>query len=270
MFDTAFVGSTAQYGGTPSPGDGYGTCTNVYCHSTVQSSPPGSGPTYRTTGTWGTTTGCDGCHYSSATSPSLTTGSHQKHFEYRTAAIIDCAACHNYGNQDDTCFLACHSPTFLPPAHVNRSIDVIISPGFGGSYDGSPVPGVGYGSCSNTYCHSNGTSVATGTVPVNTSSNWGSGLLLCSACHGNPPGYVNGSPKANSHMFPDHQVSCNNCHESTTSDGSNITNKTVHVDMSYDVTPGTGISFTYLFSTTGGTCSSVSCHSGGATQTWGQ
>jgi predicted CxxxxCH...CXXCH cytochrome family protein len=46
--------------------------------------------------------------------------------------------------------------------------------------------------CSNTYCHSSGTSVATGTIPANTSPNWG-GSGECNSCHGTG-GPVTGAP----------------------------------------------------------------------------
>ncbi|MEE9523517.1 MAG: CxxxxCH/CxxCH domain-containing protein, partial [Thermodesulfovibrionales bacterium] len=56
--------SGGTYGGTATMLDTYGTCTNVYCHSSVQSSPPGSGPTYKTTYAWGEpiSLGCGSCH----------------------------------------------------------------------------------------------------------------------------------------------------------------------------------------------------------------
>ena len=170
--------------------------------------------------------------------------------------------------------------------HANRNVDVAFIRDFNTSgtatYSGTPAPGDGYGSCSNTYCHSTGTSLATGIVPTNTTTAWGSpGQLPCNACHGSEAGndgtgrpwYANGSPKANSHRSASHiGAACSDCHYLTTMTGTTITDRTLHVNTAYDVTPDTaaGISFAYSFSPGGGTCSTVSCHAGGTTQTWGQ
>jgi predicted CxxxxCH...CXXCH cytochrome family protein len=144
-----------------------------------------------------------------------------------------------------------------------------------GTYDDTGAapgtPGNGFFSCSSTYCHSNGTSVATGSIPENTSTSWGSGALACNACHGNPPSYPNGSPKANSHTAAGHAgVSCSKCHVTVTTDGTTIASKSLHVNKAYNVMPelATGVTFTYTYSSTGGTCTNISCHSGGSAK-WG-
>jgi predicted CxxxxCH...CXXCH cytochrome family protein len=259
------------YSGSQTMLDAYGTCTNVYCHSTIQSSPPGGAPTYRTTPTWGVNNslGCGGCHdyY-----PQLASGSHQKHFEYPESQA--CYPCHNWTNSDDPC-LACHDASTIEPRrdkHANGSIEVSFAPKYSGSYSGTPQPGDGYGSCSNTYCHSNGTSVSAGTIPGNTPPTWGSGSLPCNSCHGYPPDYANGSPKANSHpAHADAGITCDKCHYATTTDGSTIADTSSHVNKAYDLQPGSGVSFTYTYSPSGGSCSSISCH-GDATHgdaTWG-
>ena len=73
--------------------------------------------------------------------------------------------------------------------HANFSIDINFDSTFAtsGSYNGSPTPvskAPAYGSCATTYCHSNGTSVSTGTIPANMTPAWGSGTLACNSCHG--------------------------------------------------------------------------------------
>ena len=158
----------------------------------------------------------------------------------------------------------------------------------GGAYDGQN--GVHYNStqtetlvsnsgtkrCSSIYCHSDGTSVSTGAVPGSTSPAWDSpGPLACTACHGFPPSYTDGQPKANSHRSTHHRE-CNLCHYGTTANGMAIADPAIHVNGSYSVEPDTSatfdgvpVSFSYSYSAGGGTCSTVSCHGGGMTLTWG-
>ncbi|GFO60527.1 cytochrome c [Geomonas silvestris] len=82
----------------------------------------------------------------------------------------------------------------------------------------------------------------------------------CNGCHGFPPAYANGNPKVNSHGT--HSYTCDKCHASTTSNGTTITTPANHMNGTYDLQAGTGATFTYQYSSTGGTCSNVSCHSG--------
>jgi predicted CxxxxCH...CXXCH cytochrome family protein len=260
-----------SYNGTDTALDAYGTCDNIYCHSTVQSSPPGSGPTYRPPPVWGgNIVGCGACHNFSDSG--LNTGSHEEHFF--TVEEEQCYTCHNWNNIDDPCF-SCHDVVTAKPLrdrHANYTIDVSITPKYQGNYSGSSNPGVGYGNCSNGYCHSNGTSVSTGVIPNNTTTVWGTaGPLACDACHGNPPGYANGSPKANSHTIAEHSaLGCNICHNTTTNDGVTISNLSAHVNISYNVDPGGGESFTYTYDAGGGTCSAISCHAIVDTNIWGE
>jgi len=92
--------------------------------------------------------------------------------------------------------------------------------------------------------------------------------LNCNSCHSAPPAYPNGAPKANSHAA--HTGKCNTCHVATTSDSTTITSFATHTNQTYDVTPDTssGVTFTYTFASTGGTCTNISCH-GNTTATWG-
>ena len=121
--------------------------------------------------------------------------------------------------------------------------------------------------CSTLYCHSDGSSIATG-LPASGSVVWGPNKLACNGCHGSPPAYANGTPKANSHLSPSHRVSCGSCHAATSADGSTISNLTRHVNKAYDVVPGSGVSFSYSYAAGGGTCSNINCH-GAMSATWG-
>lgn len=258
--------------GTAVPSDGttpraYGTCSNVYCHSNVQPDGGVGEPSVYTTPQWGATfygINCDLCHIGGHWTP-ISSGSHPTHLNYTfttTDNSVKCVICHkwNAGAALNDCN-QCHYPaTGEKIYHVNGFVDVLFDPTFGNAiYNGTPAPGDGYGSCSNTYCHSNGTSVSTGAISANTSSNWGSGALACNACHGNPPDYANGSPKTNSHAKHS-SYTCDKCHYATTTNGTSITNKANHVNKIYNLQGGSGISFSYTFAADGGTCSSISCH----------
>ena len=298
-FDTATYPwlSGAQYKGsstgTSSPVPGaYGQCSNLYCHSIIQTNTGGpltglpgeyKTPTWgnRTEGNCGTCHGVDAGHAYFAGlpdgTPEINTGSHTKHLNViglnaglggTPGGPGRCAVCHNYAGSDSLlgCSSLCHNRGDL---HVNYQIDIRFAPKYGSSavYNGNPVPGSGFAGCSNTYCHSNGTSVSTGTIPDNASPAWGSNSLACTSCHASPPAYANGSPKANSH--PAHaSLSCDKCHNATTTDGLTISNPANHGNKAYDLQPGSGISFTYTYSSSGGSCSSVSCH-GYTNATWG-
>ncbi len=132
---------------------------------------------------------------------------------------------------------------------------------------GTMITQTGSATCSTVYCHTNGTAVATGIIPVVSSPSWSTGTIdSCSGCHGFPPSYANTNPKANSHAS--HNYSCENCHYNTTTTGNSITDQSYHINASYDLAPGPGRSFSYSFSFPKGTCSTVSCHSNTGTS-WG-
>lgn len=272
--------------GTAMPSDGtvpraYGTCSSLYCHSIAQTSTGGPltglAGEYQTP-TWGvpfdrtTRFVCDKCHLRNPLS-----GSHPIHSGYASGQYqIHCNMCH-YNNSGASTCNPCHlghtSEMYSPntPLHVNREANVSILGSYGGSsgavYNGSLPVGDGFSNCSNVYCHSNGTSVSTGIIPANTSPNWGSGTMACNGCHSYPPAYPNGNPKANSHS--QHSVyTCNQCHYTTTNNGTAISNNAVHSNKSYNVDPGSGTSFIYSFNVPGGTCSTISCH-GNGNATWG-
>jgi len=153
------------------------------------------------------------------------------------------------------------------------------------------VPGSAYGSCGNTYCHSDGSGRTSNSAPgtvlpptndprslaSNTSSTWGTlGPLGCNTCHGYPPSYAIDQPKANRHVNGYHNyVGCNVCHYATTTNGTSITNTAIHANGLYDIQPdptatysGTSVSFTYVYDPGGGYCNNVSCH-GGWSVSWG-
>ena len=188
--------------GTAAPSDGttraYGTCNNLYCHSIVQTATGGAltpGTVDYKTPTWGGTSACNSCHDTGpgihaapAGAPYISSGSHSRHLAYTFTIIntivagdwIDkCAVCHSTGSNgslDPNYCTKCHN-AYPDPSHANGTINIRFSDIFGGttaSYnDPTGAPANGFYSCSNTYCHSAGTSVATGIIPANTSQNSG-------------------------------------------------------------------------------------------------
>lgn len=281
-------GSYSIPAGTTVPSNGgtrsYGTCTTVYCHSNVQPEGGNGGPSVYATPSWGTLTrSCTACHGNGGGqhNPNMSSGSHATHMTYSfnitsgSPNPYKCVICHTRNTSQSLNCWGCHED----PAHIirftrhaNYEVNMGFDPAFGTGatiYSGTPAPGDGYGACSNTYCHSNGTSVSTGTISSNTTPNWGSGSLTCGSCHDYAPSYDNGSPKANSHgMHVVHSVGdCSNCHYGTTTTGTTITDKTKHVNKTYDLQAKPGYSFTYSYAADGGTCSSNACHIG--TAKWG-
>ncbi|MEW6219313.1 MAG: hypothetical protein AB1634_07205 [Thermodesulfobacteriota bacterium] len=116
-------------------------------------------------------------------------------------------------------------------------------------------------------CHHDGTVVATGNKVLMPPPDWFSGqTLTCAGCHDSGPSYPSAQPKANTHAAHS-GFSCDTCHSATTADGTTITGS-AHLNDQYNLKPGTGVSFIYLFGGNGGLCASISCH-GGTEATWG-
>jgi len=266
--DMAFVtdphGNSGSYSQSPNPpGNGYGSCSNVYCHSIVQTD-GGGALTANTSNyknpTWGGSVVCGNCH---SIPPS--SGRHLKHADAAYYGF-DCWACHYQAGINKN--------TGVPTSkHTDKNIDIVFDPAYGPSatYSQNPnPPGNGYGTCSTTYCHSNGTGGTANLgdprpIAANTSPLW-SGTTTCGSCHGGgnstgQPNYPNGSPKANSHAK--HPTDCSICHYATTSDGTTITNTSNHVNRLYNLQAKTGYSFSYSYQATGGSCSNASCHNDG-------
>lgn len=133
--------------------------------------------------------------------------------------------------------------------------------------------------CRTVYCHSQGTSntsnVGTGADTRTTVAaplanlTWGS-AGACSSCHGNPPSYTNGATtwgaaKRNSHGATTHaSLTCDKCHNQTTTTGNTITSPANHTNRLYNINPGSGVGLTYSYNVGGGSCSTISgpggCH----------
>jgi len=242
-------------------GPSTGACSSLACHGAQTPDWYGAGSNMPD---------CSVCHagaFNPVTMDALR-GSigHQRHY---VAGQIACLKCHaNYTG---------HS------THMNGVLDASSLSGIPLIYfDSTNATGqwVNPGTCANTYCHSNGTSVSTGVLAGNSSPAWfGTTSSSCTSCHGNTmysdwraagPLYTHTQPKANSHML--HMVfTCNNCHFTTTNNGTSISNPATHANGAYNVDPDYSatytvmdntvpVGFSYSYDPGGGVCSGVSCH----------
>ena len=202
----------------------YGDCTNIYCHSNVQSDTPspGAGPaTVFKPATWGGTRfSCDGCHGGGrGDAAPMVTGAHQKHISVYS---FGCGDCHSGAGKDN------------PARHADRTIDVELNGTYGGSYDQViNQPGDGYGSCSATYCHSDG-------AGSTRSVGWGDAPLGCTACHGGDATAAPNDIRTNKHGAhinnPDlgTNFGCSVCHGKTVDSNSHVSNTASHVNKMGD------------------------------------
>ncbi|MBI5101429.1 MAG: CxxxxCH/CxxCH domain-containing protein [Nitrospirae bacterium] len=244
---------------TNTPGNGYGTCSLVYCHSAGQSATGTALTTglYKTP-TWGATIACGGCHDASPT-----TGRHAPHL----AIYSDCSICHDQAGHNTL-------------KHADKNVDVKFNSvgGVAGTYSQSPNPaGNGYGTCSSTNCH--------GTK----SAGWGTTLGSvdqCTKCHGTdtaapapdwakaPPGDTEGNTLNTTRRVGAHQahvraldnlsspIACNECHivpQNVTDAGHNDTALPAEVTFGTLATTG-GLSPAFWSSTS--KCTNTYCHGG--------
>jgi predicted CxxxxCH...CXXCH cytochrome family protein len=169
-------GSGAYSKGTSTPqtndldGSGLGTCSNIYCHSNVQSTNGTAAADTYGTPQWGSgALACDACHGQGAdeTDGMPASGSHDKHAGSQAGEMnYACSACHNNGGNGNA-------------NHANDTLNMDIDNTYGASAaysQGDHAPGSGgYGSCSSINCHGSG------------SPAWGTDLSAndsCTNCHG--------------------------------------------------------------------------------------
>lgn len=274
---------------TKPPGSGYGSCQNVYCHSTGQAD-GGSWPPVYTTPAWGSaSTGkCGTCHGTTGSTTHggfldasvqrrISSGSHKKHLGY-TYGISDsdmrCAVCHAYekasfNSMVSTCRLVCHTGT--PLKHSNHAIDIGIASYFGAAatYNGTAKPGDGYSTCSTVYCHSDGRAVPE-TYSNPTWGNIASGA--CGTCHGTTASSPPASPPHAKHVgsAAPYRFACAECHRGKVQATANaavvpvFTNSTTHVNKVREVTFDSTNPFGTYSSATA-SCRNLYCHSTGNT-----
>ena len=271
-----FFGGT--YAGDPKPGDGYSSCSSVYCHSDGQGT-----PTYAPAITWGSAAlNCTSCHGSAtAAGPSATnlSGKHAAHVNndatLGTNNSFGCVDCHQKTVADNTTLNA----TTGYAAHVNKFID------YTGLRAGGPTRySTATKQCSNFYCHSNGN--ATSLVYVNPAV-WNSATTYdCNGCHGTgnaigTPDYANGgagTATANSHNKHVTEAGitattgCANCHYRTVDAavaGKLRNYSTLHLNSVENVDFKLIGGKTGTYDGTAKTCSATYCHGTAASPAWG-
>jgi len=188
---------------------------------------------------------------------------------------ISCETCH---------FNGMPATPVVDDYKIQMGFDIPSQPTAGNSYDGqllsSPysyeatngntVTTGGSMTCM-VYCHSDGTSVATGVLAGQPSPSWTTGSADCTSCHSYPPSYAQDQPKSNSHLrHIQAGFSCKTCHYGTTTDGVTIAATGNHGNGRYDVIGAPTfyangqdhpLDLVYVFDSGGGTCSTNSCHS---------
>jgi len=244
----------------------YGSCSNSYCHSTVQNATTGanSAVTYKSV-SWAsaTTLTCAGCHVDMATD-AVGTGSHRIH-TISTGANFDCAKCHlNYTKT-----------TTSAATHVNGLIELgaagfTYSQGSGAAHPA----GSGYGSCAASACHGSAVIPWGGTLWSTTDQ--------CGKCHSSAiagavtattPFYgtsfptkvtANTDPKVGAHTSHltstdslSGSLACADCHGSVTI--SSVTHMAGSTNFTWSTLAKTG-GLTPAYNSTTGLCSNVYCH----------
>ena len=261
-----YIGTALRYTGPtndylPSQTHVFGKCSNSYCHSNGNPTPnavPAKNVAFKmmTTPDFGTTgNGCGICH---AAQP--VTNAHTRH---TASAGLGCALCHAATVSDNV--------TISNKAnHVNNVKDVA----FAGSAAGTTWSG---GTCSTSYCHSNGA-----TPPVYQSVSWASGTTLsCASCHPTLSGAhtahvgtllssvtfyaytTNKSTGSELTANTYYAFGCANCHPT---DLAKHANGAVDIDLSQAAAGGSlkaKNSLTAAYTKGAGTCAGVYCHSNG-------
>ncbi|RJQ43512.1 MAG: CxxxxCH/CxxCH domain-containing protein [Nitrospiraceae bacterium] len=221
------------------------TCSNIYCHSTGQSTSSGSSstPTYASP-LWDTPASgvCGTCHNVTG----LTSGSHAAHLG--TTGVNGCGDCHTGA--------ANNASSYNSANHINALIDVA------NSYTAGGTPGNGYGTCSTASCHDD----ATGNLK--TTPTWGTPGGGCSECHADVPGTGSHTKHVTTTLYS--TAVCGDCHDSAVR---GTTPPEQHLDSNidvYDVTAGDlGYPSNKTKASAYTTCTTAYCHSTGQSTTDG-
>jgi predicted CxxxxCH...CXXCH cytochrome family protein len=180
------------------PANGFTTCTNIYCHSSVQTGAGGSPPTY-TNRTWGDgALLCTGCHGNPPATPTAN-GAHATHtgssgdFTYNYV----CSDCHKGADAGNN------------TKHTDKTIDVdLTNNGASAAYNQAGTPGNGFSTCTSVYCHGS-------TTPA-----WDSTTITCSSCHSSMGAGTGGSAYMARHQrhtdTGTYKIACLNCHNVAT------------------------------------------------------
>jgi len=220
------------------------TCSNANCHFRTE------------TPAWGETASfnCSSCH----TSPRGNSGSHWRH---ETLFSNDCSICH----PNRTSFSHATSVT-------HRGVEFVSAITYSGQGK-NLLSGTPFGTCSNIYCHSDGTrnpASSTFTSKRGVDPTWGGTLTGdCADCHGNYNGNTISTGSHTKHFNVatyGTALNCETCHAATV----NSTNTIIvaggkHVNTNIDVQLRNGGTYSADGHPAGGTPGSCTtyCHSSG-------
>jgi len=242
---------TTPFPQTPSPS--LGSCTNANCH--FESVTP----------TWGSASliapaGCSTCHVSPPGDGNhpASSGAGKKHGDYFGTDTGSCGKCH-----------IDHTSEAKPFAHATSAgkrpliVQFTAAPNDNGSYSGvvsypeylpsrNPLRN---GTCTNLYCHSDGSGGVAKTTAV-----WG-GTLDCAGCHDSAGDTTSLSGRHGKHTGNSgYAFTCERCHKGTVSGIDTIVDKTKHVNKMKDIDFKEGGNF----NSTDKGCSNTYCHSNAA------
>ena len=229
-----------------------GSCSATYCHSQGASTASPFGGAPNTVATWnGAALTCEGCHnFNAAATNKMATGKHTVHINDGTIMTnVACSACHVSTTSDST--------TITNEAnHVNKLKDVTIA----ATYDSDATPANNWASnqCSSVYCHSSGEA-----TPSYKTILWTATITNCEGCHNydaaatNKMSTGNHTEHINNASVIATNYGCQECHNTTTTNGTSITTPANHIDKTRNVSMLKGGSWTSP------NCSSVYCHSSG-------
>ncbi|HBA72483.1 MAG: hypothetical protein A2X85_15955 [Geobacteraceae bacterium GWF2_54_21] len=268
-----YTGAAINYLPSKSGSQVFGTCNNLYCHSSGQSATGAGAGTAVTTPAWGgAALNCGSCHQNMGPAVNAAaTGKHAKHAQ--TAGIV-CSVCHGAS------YTSTSVPTGAGTTHVNKSINLAwtgLAATPATTYSKTNTFSAGsaaYGSCSNTYCHStvqNATTGANTTVTYRTVSWAAATTLTCASCHVNMATDVTGTGSHRIHtLATGANLDCVRCHLGYTK---TTTTTATHVNRQIELgaaglTYSQGSGAAHPAANGFGTCSASACH-GSATVTWG-
>src|SRR6185369_11116217 len=262
----SYSGSGLNYLPARSGAQLFGTCANLYCHSSGQNVTNGSSGVVYNNPVWGSAAlTCAGCHVDEATD-TVGTGSHRVH-TISTGAGLDCNACH----------LGYTKTTVTTATHVNGLIELGAT-GFTYSQgSGATNPAAnGFGTCAASACHGSGTVTWGGTLWSTTDQ--------CGKCHSsNTAGAITQSAPFYSTSYPtkvtlnsdakvgahtNHMTSqalgisastaCTDCHGTVTLTAATHMNGSTALTWSALATKTGVLSPTYTAAT--GQCAATYCH----------
>lgn len=267
-----YSGSGANYLPSKSGTQLFGTCGNLYCHSSGQSSTGAGSGTAVTTTAWGSgTLNCGSCHQNMG--PAINAAATGKHARHAQTAAISCDICHGSG----------YSGTAVPTGgapHVNKSINLAwtglaATPATTYSKTNTFAAGsAAYGTCSNSYCHSSVQNAATGANSAITyrAVSWsGAASLTCAGCHVDLATDTTGTGSHRIHTIATGaNIDCSRCHQGYTK---TTTTPATHVNGLIDL-GATGFAYSqgsgagHPAGNGYGACSASVCH-GQSSVTWG-